>query len=696
MFEQVNDPVADGGSAATDDVAVDPLSQTRDVLPSHYSGDGSYFHDDHCPNRRCSYARGHGGPCSDQVQLDADSSGHVSSRTRRRRQAPFSNQAHFNIRRFLFQSLFLFTPNNVSTSDTPYSGHIPEFAYATALNQTLFVNTETSAAAIPIPKGVRQALNSKHASYWLEAIMKEYTSILQHNVFTVVRRRDLPPYANVMHCHLIFTVKVQKDGSVERFKARLVAGGDTQKEGVDFQAIFSTVVHFSTLRMAVHLAAVRDYNITSIDVSTAFLYGSIDVEAYMRMPDGLPRYDADGNELVCKLLKSIYGLKQAPRIWYEHFTSTLTSFGFVRSEIDPCLFVYKKGAHLIWGLLWVDDLILVDNCPHIRTQLVKFLESSYKITDKGEATWLLGISLTRDRAARTIALSQTLYIKTVCSRFEAYLSSSTSRNYDIPAMSELADFGPDDCPVEGTPEYLEMRPLQAVYFSMVGALIWLTSTTRPDCCASTAVLSRFSHNPAKKHFTALLRVFLYLHKDAERPLILGGSEDSAERLMVVTDSSHEEGPSLSGVFVVMGSAVIDWICRRQKFTARNSTAAEAMANADGCDDGLYKRELAKELGVEITPIPFATDNESAVKLHSNYYSCKKSKHILRAIATLRHFVMTNVFVILHIPGLSNIADLLTKPLSLDSFTRHRNAIMSAKVALPLRVSAGGGVRTKGC
>ena len=130
-----------------------------------------------------------------------------------------------------------------------------------------------------------------------------------------------------------------------------------------------------------------------------------------------------------------------------------------------------------------------------------------------------------------------------------------------------------------------------------------------------------------------------------------------------------------------------------KEPSTHSTAAEAMANADGCDDAIHKRELAREFGVKVEVTPFATDNESCVKLHRNFYSCKKSKHILRAIATLRHYVLIGVFFIYHVAGVSNIADLLTKPLALGPFARHRDAVMGANVALPLHVSAGGGVRT---
>ena len=190
-----------------------------------------------------------------------------------------------------------------------------------------------------------------------------------------------------MRCHCIFTVKPNKDGSIERYKCRLVADGNTQVFGVDFQDIFSTVVKFSTFRTALHLAAVRDYNITAIDISTAFLYGQIDVDnAYMEMPEGLPRYDAEGYELVCHLLKSIYGLRQAPRIWFQHFMASLLAFGFVQSQVDPCLFIWSEEGSVIYGLLWVDDLVLLTNDDKKRAELVSFLRDVRKYT---LADWLL-------------------------------------------------------------------------------------------------------------------------------------------------------------------------------------------------------------------------------------------------------------------------------------------------------------------
>jgi len=239
-----------------------------------------------------------------------------------------------------------------------------------------------------------------------------------------------------------------------------------------------------------------------------------------------------------------------------------------------------------------------------------------------------------------------------------------------------------------------MMAFRSIYFSLIGVGIWLTSACHPELAVATSILSRFSVNPARKHLSALIRMFAYIRKHSGSELTLGGTGPNAERLAVFTDSSHEEGPSLSGVFIVMGTCVVNWFSRRQKFAKRNSTAAEAMANADGCDEGIYCRELAKDFKCEVGPTEFLSDNESTVRLHNDFYSCKKSKHIVRAIATLRQFVLTRVYVMSHIYGFLNFADMLTKPLGLDLFRRFRDAVLGGQIVVPAfqgMSGSGGGV-----
>ena len=585
------------------------------------------------------------------------------------------------MRAYLFRTLLL---SAMSVNQTPV-GPVPDvFFFASAYDNSAFAanRPDVSASSIPIPKGIRQALLSEHSEYWLEAIYTEYHSILSHNVFEVVRRVDVPTGSNVMRCHCIFTCKSNSDGSIERFKCRCVCDGNTQVHGLDFDEIFSTVFKFSTFRMALHIAAARDYNITSVDISTAFLYGSIDVEAYMQMPEGLPRYDADGYELVCRLLKSIYGLKQAPRIWFNHFRQSLIEFGFTQSTVDPCLFIFKRNSTTMYALLWVDDLILLENSSDVRAELLRFLKARYKLTDKGPAHWLLGVAIKRDREARTITLSQELYVKTFLARFAPYLDQSNARSFDVPALDEINSFTINDCPAEGSAEYEQMRPLWHVYMQIVGGLIWLTSVSFPHLCVATMKLSRFTINPHPKHFAALMRILLYLGKHTNESLTLGGKGPNVEVLQIVTDASHETEASMSGVLILMGAAVIDWICRRQKSTARSSLESEALSSAEGAQDGIHKRELGKEFGVEITTTNFWTDSDSSVKLHKNQYACKRSGHIIRVISMLRHWILTHVYAIFHVAGNKNPADLLTKPLALEPFSRYKEAILKAKVIMP--------------
>ena len=133
------------------------------------------------------------------------------------------------------------------------------------------------------------------------------------------------------------------------------------------------------------------------------------------------------------------------------------------------------------------------------------------------------------------------------------------------------------------------------------------------------MLSRFSINPSEQHWSALMRVLLYIQKHPDESLTLGGTGPDAEVLRIITDASHEEHASISGVLIVMGCALIDWICRRQKTTSRSSLESEAKANAEGAQDGIHKRELAKEFRVKVTTTDFFTDSDSSVKLHKDQY-----------------------------------------------------------------------------
>ena len=232
--------------------------------------------------------------------------------------------------------------------------------------------------ALRVPKSYRQAMSSPQAEQWREAINKELSGLVALDTWDLVPIASVPATANIMHCHFVFAIKRKADGSIDKFKARLVADGNTQKHGVDFNRVFATVVKALTIRLVLAIAAARDYNLTSLDIRQAYLQATIYEDLYMRVPPGI---NSGNNSLVCKLRRSLYGLKQAGREWGLLLTSFLVSWGFVRSIIDVCLYTYQSGNLILWVLVYVDDILTADNCPKLRARFVADISKRFPTED---------------------------------------------------------------------------------------------------------------------------------------------------------------------------------------------------------------------------------------------------------------------------------------------------------------------------
>ena len=162
-----------------------------------------------------------------------------------------------------------------------------------------------------------------------------------------------------------------------------------------------------TIRTIIALAAVFDWNMQSIDISSAFLNGELEEEVYMKQPQG---FEQLGPEYVCKLKKAIYGLKQAGRQWNKKLHATLVLLGYKRLESDRSVYVYAKDSVLVIIPIFIDDITLAGNSQSAIQKIIKNLQSHFKLRDLGPTSFLLGIKVTRDLDHHSIALSQTQYI----------------------------------------------------------------------------------------------------------------------------------------------------------------------------------------------------------------------------------------------------------------------------------------------
>ncbi|CAI7891852.1 unnamed protein product [Closterium sp. NIES-53] len=253
-----------------------------------------------------------------------------------------------------------------------------------------------------------------------------------------------PPGANIVSGMWIFRVK-QPPGSPPVFKARYVARGFSQRQGVDFFHTFSPTPKMTTLRVLLHVAAQRDYELHSLDFSTAFLQVSLHEEIWLRRPPGFAVSFPAGPQW--SLRRPVYGLRQAPREWHDTVRTTLVSLVFAPSTSDPSLFLRT------YVLVYVDDLVFATADTEALAHVKSELQKRHMCTDLGELTNYLGLRITRDRAQRTITLTQSHMVQQVLQRFDFTYSSPQST--PLPTGHSLSA-PPSDESVEPSGPYLEL------------------------------------------------------------------------------------------------------------------------------------------------------------------------------------------------------------------------------------------------
>ena len=220
------------------------------------------------------------------------------------------------------------------------------------------------------PTSISEAYASLDADYWKEAVRSEMDSILANGTWEIT---DRPYGCKPVGCKWVFKKNLRPDGTIEKYKARLVAKSYTQKEGEYFFDTYSPVARLTTIRVLLSLAASHSLLVHQMDVKTAFLNGELDEEIYMDQPDG---FVVPGQEAkVCKLLKSLYGLKQAPKQWHEKFERTLTAAGFIVNESDKCVYYRHGGGEGVILCLYVDDILIFGT----NLELIKEVRISYLV-----------------------------------------------------------------------------------------------------------------------------------------------------------------------------------------------------------------------------------------------------------------------------------------------------------------------------
>jgi hypothetical protein len=294
---------------------------------------------------------------------------------------------------------------------------------------------------------------------------------------------DCPNGCKPIGCKWIFKKKLRPDGTIKKYKARLMAKGFTQKRE-DFFDTYSPVARITTIRVLLALVASHGLHIHQMDVKTTFLYGELDEEIYMEQLNG---YRIPGQEnKVCRLIKSLYGLKQASKQWHEKFNTTLTSTGFIVNEADKCVYYRYGGGERIILCLYVDDILIFGTSTRLIDEIKSFLSRSFDMKDLESADIILNIKLIKsdDR----ITLNQSHYAEKILSRFGFEECKISPTPYD--ASIKLHKFKGE-------------RKDQLRYSQIIRPLMYLAGATRPDISYAMSRLSRFTSNIGDDHWKAL-------------------------------------------------------------------------------------------------------------------------------------------------------------------------------------------------
>ncbi|GJS30406.1 putative ribonuclease H-like domain-containing protein [Tanacetum coccineum] len=487
------------------------------------------------------------------------------------------------------------------------------------------------------PKRVSKALSDPA---WVEAMQEELLQFKLQNVWVLV---DLPKGHRAIGTKWVYRNKKDERGIVVRNKARLVAQGHTQEEGIDYDEVFAPVARIEAIRIFLAYASYMGFTVYQMDVKSAFLYGQIEEEVYVCQPPGFE--DPDHPDKVYKVVKALYGLHQAPRAWYDTLATYLLSNGFQRGQIDQTLFIKSQQGHILLVQIYVDDIIFGSTKKELCEEFEKLMKDKFQMSSMGELTFFLGLQVQQRK--KGIFISQDKYVHEILKKFNYtdVKSASTPTDLEKPLVK--------DADADDVDEHL--------YRSMIGSLMYLTAS-RPDIMFAVCACARFQVSPKTSHLLAVKRIFRYLK--GKPSLGLWYSKDSPLELVAYTDSDYAgatlDRKSTTGGCQFLGNRLISWQCKKQTVVATSTTEAEYVAAANCCGQVLWIQNQLLDYGYNFMNTVIYIDNTSTICIIENPVQHSKTKHIEIRHHFIRDCNTKKLIQMAKIDTQLNVADLLTK------------------------------------
>lgn len=522
---------------------------------------------------------------------------------------------------------------------------------------------ENHHAFIIEPLNYDEAIAQPEVKNWQKAMNEELGVLKERQVYDIVQR---PENKRVIGSRWVYKLKKNAEGTIERYRARLVAQGFRQVPGIDYFEIFSPVVNYVLIYLFMSFLVISmGWVHRHLDVNCAYLYGSLREETYMEIPKGFNFHsNVNSKSHVFLLKKALYGLHQAGHEWYLELHSALENLGFKKLLRTNCVYMYGRKSII---LIYVDDIILFSENHLEMNKVIELLKSKFEIKDLGPIRKVLGIEFEQIKSKWVI-------------HQKGYINRLEETFRDIPLVKCKLPMSPGQViqKNENDPSIEGKLP----YRSLIGSLLFLATRSRPDILFAVNQLSQYNSHPTLKHWKLLCQVFNYVRvtKEFIIPLNVKGSKDFYAYTDASWASDRDDRRSYSGFIVYFRNAPISWHTTKQKCVALSSMEAEYIAISEAARELLWLydifSECSKVLNFDICKPVLYSDSQSAIYFSRNSIENVRSKHIDIRFHFVKNLLTMNKFDLFSVPGDNNVADLLTKPVTGDKLTQYCYNIFS--------------------
>ena len=530
----------------------------------------------------------------------------------------------------------------------------------------------------PDPDTMSQARQMYDADDWIKAELSEKNSLKHHGVYTVVPRSNTNG-KRVFKARPVYKRKINPpdefnpEGSLDKHKVRMTIAAFTKmlKQGIDYEEKHANTVRWSAQLLLIAIAVKFDYDIVLIDIATFFLYGELEDELYMEIPDGWGEDGKDGPEYIWKLNKTLYGAPQAPHRAQVTLNKNLTERKeFKSTAADDCVYTSTNNhTGYVAAGTHVDDITAVGEKKGV-DKLIKTLKRKFEITVKTNPSHITGVQIQRDRKKKWLKLHQEAYTVGILEKYNMLDARTTDTPMD-PGTAKALMLLPDDA---HTPETIK------AYQVLMGLLMWLHKT-RPDLSFTINLGARFLRCASQKHLDLMMgRPLRYLNGTRKFGIVFHPGS-SAWELSGSSDSDWagdlRTGRSTSGTTIKIGDfGTLHCASKLERKISTSTGQAETYALLSWCKEVVWLRQLTRELGFPmLSPTVGRVDNDGVVRQAVKLVNHTTAKHYRIAQAYIRQLCSFLVTKIVGEDTASNESDMFTKPLVAGPFTKHRHTVM---------------------